>query len=150
MSLYEKTSQIHCSLEELYRFHTDMKNLQAISPKGIQVTLLNEGFVPKEGGILRLKTVKNFIPIIWEVKIEMMDSPNLLVDIAMKSPFKSWKHSHIFTQIDENLCELKDSIEYKLPFGFIGSLFNFFIQYELESMFTHRHTITKQLLEERR
>jgi len=150
MSLYEKTSQIHCSLEELYRFHTDMKNLQAISPKGIQVTLLNEGFVPKEGGILRLKTVKNFIPIIWEVKIQMMDSPNLLVDIAMKSPFKSWKHSHIFTQIDENLCELKDSIEYKLPFGFIGSLFNFFIQYELESMFTHRHTITKQLLEERR
>lgn len=150
MSLYEKTSLIECRLESLYDFHTDMKNLQAISPKGIKVTLLNEGFMPKEGAILRLKTVKNFIPMIWEVRIDKMDAPNLLVDIAMKSPFKSWKHSHIFTQVDENLCELKDVVEYALPFGFIGSLFNFFIQHELRSMFDCRHLITKELLEEKK
>ena len=128
MRIYEKTSLIECSLKKLYDFHLDMKNLKAISPKGIKVTLLNEGFVPKEGAILRLKTVKNFLPIIWEVKIDKMDAPNLLVDVAMKSPFKSWRHSHIFTQVDENICELKDVVEYTLPFGFLGSLFNFFIQ----------------------
>jgi ligand-binding SRPBCC domain-containing protein len=127
-----------------------MKNLKAISPKGIKVTLLNEGFVPKEGAILRLKTVKNFLPIIWEVKIDKMDAPNLLVDVAMKSPFKSWRHSHIFTQVDENICELKDVVEYTLPFGFLGSLFNFFIQYELRSMFNFRHLITQKLLEGKR
>lgn len=149
MSLYEKTSQISCSLEALYDFHTDMKNLQSISPKAIKVTLLNEGFVPKEGALLRLKTVKNFIPMIWEVRIDTMQEPHLLVDIAVKSPFKSWKHSHIFTQIDENLCELKDIVEYTLPFGFIGSLFDFFIQHELESMFSFRHTTTKKLLEDK-
>ncbi|QSZ42152.1 hypothetical protein GJV85_08515 [Sulfurimonas aquatica] len=149
MSIYEKTSLVECSLEALYNFHLEMENLKAISPKGIKVTLLNEGFVPKEGAILRLKTIKNFIPIIWEVRIEKMDAPNLLVDVAMKSPFKSWKHSHIFTQIDENLCELKDLVEYTLPFGFVGSLFNFFVQYELRSMFEFRHLITKQILEEK-
>lgn len=149
MSLYEKTSLIECSLEELYNFHLKMDNLQAISPKGIKVTLLNEGFVPKEGAILRLKTIKNFIPIIWEVKIEKMDAPNLLVDIAMQSPFKSWRHSHVFTQIDENFCELKDVVEYTLPLGFIGSLFDFFVEFELRSMFDFRHLITKQILEDK-
>ena len=148
MSFYEKTSLIECNIEALYNFHLDMKNLQAISPEGIKVTLLNEGFVPKEGGVLRLRTVKNFIPMIWEVRIDKMDAPNLLVDVAMKSPFKSWRHSHIFTQIDENLCELKDEVEYTLPFGFIGSLFDFFVQFELESMFNYRHLITQQILEE--
>jgi len=150
VSIYEKTSFIACQAEELFNFHTDTNNLKAISPTNIKVTLLNEGFVPKEGGVLKLRTVKNFIPIIWEVKIETLKSPNLLVDIAMKSPFKSWRHSHIFTQIDENLCELKDRVEYTLPFGFIGSLFNFFVHFELESMFTHRHLTTQKLLEEKR
>ncbi|MDA3907456.1 MAG: hypothetical protein PF437_00055 [Sulfurimonas sp.] len=147
MSIYEKTSLIECGVDELFFFHLDSNNIKAISPKNIQVTLLNEDFVPKEGAILKLRTVKNFIPIIWEVKIEKLDAPNLLVDIAMKSPFKYWKHSHIFTQKDENFCELKDIVEYSLPFGFMNSLFDIFVQYELKSMFEFRHKITKELLE---
>nr|WP_321268171.1 SRPBCC family protein [uncultured Sulfurimonas sp.] len=148
MGIYEKKSLIECKVEDLFNFHLDTNNLKVISPKGVKVTLLNEGFIPKEGAVLRLKTVKNFIPMIWEVKIDRLDAPNLLVDIAMKSPFKKWKHSHIFTQIDENLCELKDVVEYTLPFGFLGSFFDFFIQYELKSMFEFRHKVTKKLLED--
>lgn len=144
---YEKISLIECSLEDLYNFHLNMNNLKAISPKEIKVRVLNEGFVPKEGAILRLKTIKNFIPIIWEVKIERMEAPNLLVDIAIKSPFKFWRHSHVFTQIDENICELKDVVAYTLPFGFIGALFASFVKNELSLMFDYRHLTTKQLLE---
>ena len=147
MNSYERTLVVKCSIDALYAFHLDMKNLQAISPKGIKVTLLNKDFVPSEGGILRLKTIKNFIPMIWEVKIEKMNAPNLLVDIAIKSPFKYWKHSHIFTKLDDDYCELKDVVAYSLPFGFVGALFDFFVQHELKSMFTHRHETTKQLLE---
>ena len=150
MSIYEKTSLIECRVEELFDFHLDTSNLKAISPKGIQVTLLNEGFTPKEGAVLKLKTVKNFIPIIWEVKIDTLKAPNLLVDIALKSPFKSWKHSHVFTQVDENLCELKDVVEYSLPFGFLGSLFDFFVEHELKLMFEFRHKVTKELLEDKK
>jgi len=147
VNIYEKTSLIECQVEDLFDFHLDTNNLKAISPKGIQVTLLNEGFTPKEGAVLKLRTVKNFIPIIWEVKIDTLNAPNLLVDIAMKSPFKSWKHSHIFTQKEKNICELKDIVEYSLPFGLIGVLFNFFVRYELQKMFEFRHMITKKLLE---
>lgn len=149
MNIYEKTSLIKCDIQDLFDFHLDVANLKAISPKNIKVRLLNENFVPKEGAVLKLKTVKNFIPIIWEVEIDTLDAPNLLVDVAQKSPFKSWKHSHIFTQIDENTCELKDIVEYSLPFGILGSLFDFVIQYELESMFVFRHQVTKERLEER-
>ena len=150
VNIYEKTSLIECQVQDLFDFHLDTNNLKAISPKNIKVTLLNEGFVPKEGAVLKLRTVKNFIPIIWEVKIDTLDAPNLLVDVAMKSPFKSWKHSHIFTQIDKNHCELKDTVEYNLPFGFLNSLFNLFVHYELKAMFEFRHSVTKELLEEKK
>ena len=149
MSIYEKKSLVKCSVDKLFAFHLDTANLQAISPKNIKVTLLNEGFVPKEGAVLKLRTVKNFLPIIWEVKIDTIKAPNLLVDIAMKSPFKTWKHSHNFAHIDEDTCELRDVVEYSLPFGFLNFLFERFVESELVSMFEHRHSVTKELLEER-
>ena len=150
MKIYEKTSLIKCSLDALFAFHGDTKNLQTISPKHIKVTLLNEDFVAKEGAVVRLKTVQNFVPIIWEVKIERFESPSLLVDVAIKSPFKFWKHSHIFTQKEDGYCELKDRVEYLLPFGFLNFLFNVFVAHQLKGMFAFRHEKTKQILEAKR
>ncbi|MBU3013843.1 SRPBCC family protein [Poseidonibacter lekithochrous] len=145
MKKFEKISTINCKIEELFQFHTDMRNLVNITPPDTKVTLINKDFVPHEGGVLKIKTVKNFIPTTWEVKIDKMQEPNLLVDIALKSPFKYWKHSHIFTQ-KGNICELKDIVEYELPFGMIGNLFDFFIQNELKKMFDYRHKVTKEIL----
>ena len=147
MKIYEKVSLIKCELDALFAFHSDTKNLQTISPKHIKVTLLNEDFVAKEGAVVRLKTVQNFIPIIWEVQIERFESPNLLVDVAIKSPFKFWKHSHIFTQKEDGYCELKDRVEYLLPFGFLNFLFDRFAVSQLSAMFAYRHEITAQILE---
>jgi len=147
MKTYEKTSLIQCDIQELFDFHLDVKNLQAISPKDIKVTLLNENFIPKEGAVLELQTVKNFIPIKWEVKIQQLESPNLLVDLALKSPFAFWEHLHIFTQKQNGFCELRDIVNYKPPFGVFGLVFNFMIKYELAKMFAFRHKVTKEILE---
>ena len=148
MKTFEKTTLINCDIQKLFDFHTNMKNLEAITPLNVDLDLLNKDFVPHEGGVIKIKTVKNFIPTTWEVKIDKLQSPNLLVDIALKSPFKYWEHSHIFTK-KGSLCELKDVVKYKLPLGKFGELFDFFIQKELKDMFEYRHSITKGLLEER-
>jgi len=146
MKKYEKTSLIKCDIQALFDFHLDLNNLILITPKDTKVTLLNDMFVPSEGDILRLHTVKNFIPIDWEVKIAKVEVPTLLEDVALKSPFKFWKHSHIFKDNEDGYCELKDVVEYEPPFGFIGELFNFFIEYELKKMFHFRHEVTKKIL----
>lgn len=146
MQTFEKVSIIkNCDIDELFDFHLDISNLKNITPPDTKVELLNKDFVPHEGGILRIKTVKHFIPTIWEVRIDKLQRPNLLVDIAVKSPFKYWEHSHVFTKRG-NVCELKDIVTYELPFGKIGAFFNFFIKRELENMFEFRHEITKKLL----
>lgn len=145
MGKFEKVSTINCRIEDLFEFHLDVKNLENITPPDTKVNLLNKDFIPSEGEVLKIKTVKFFIPTIWEVKIDKIEKPNLLVDIAIKSPFKYWKHSHVFTQ-KGNICELKDVVEYELPYGAIGKLFDFFIQNELNKMFDFRHKITKEKL----
>jgi ligand-binding SRPBCC domain-containing protein len=150
MKTYQNISIIKCDIEKLFVFHLDFNNLKAITPSDTKVKLLDEIFVPKEGDILRLHTVKNFIPIVWEVKIQKLQSPTLLVDVALKSPFKFWKHSHIFRDLGNGFCELKDVVEYELPLGFIGKIFDFIVKYELKKMFNYRHEVTKNILESRK
>jgi len=146
MHVFEKVSMIkNCSLEEMFDFHLDINNLKKITPCDTKVFLLNETFKASQGEVLKLKTVKNFIPTIWEVKIEKLQRPNLLLDIALKSPFKHWEHSHIFAK-KGNICELRDVVKYQAPFGKIGEFFDFFIQRELTKMFNFRHKVTKEIL----
>lgn len=69
-----------------------------------------------------------------------------MVDLAIKPPFKYWKHQHIFTK-KGSLCELRDIIEYELPFGILGKIFAPFIKKDIKAMFEYRHQRTKEILE---
>lgn len=146
MTKITKITKIACTIEELFAFHTDSSNITAITPPNITVELLNEDTKTYEGKIVQIKTTKFFIPTYWEVKIEKLLSPHILVDVAIKSPFKKWRHQHIFTQ-KESICELKDIIEYEMPFGILGKIVEPLIRYDIEKMFAYRHVKTKEILE---
>ena len=146
MQTFIKSSYINCDIKSLFDFHTNTNNLTKITPPDIKVELLTKDFKPKISQIMKIKSTKYFIPMFWEVKIEKLDEPNLLVDVAMKSPFAFWEHKHIFIK-HENMCELKDVITFKMPFGVLGSLLNGFVKKDLQGMFDFRHKITKEILE---
>jgi len=148
MKKYEKTSLISCSLDELFEFHLDSNNIKKITPKDTKVELLSKDFVPSEGKVLKIKTTKFCVPTFWSVEISLIKEPTMLVDTAVQSPFEFWRHSHIFTQ-KGNVCELKDVIEYEMPFGFIGNLFSDFMEKQLDNMFSYRHKQTKMILEKK-
>ena len=141
-----KTTLIKCTQVELFDFHLDSNNITKITPKDTKVKLLSADTQTYEGKVVSIKTTKFFIPTYWDVKIEKLEHPNILIDVAIKSPFKYWKHQHIFTK-KGNMCELKDVIEYEMPFGILGKLANPFIKKDITSMFEYRHKKTKEILE---
>lgn len=140
---------INCTIDEIFDFHTDTNNIKLITPSHTKVELIDyeDGFY--EGKIIKLKTTRTFVPIVWIVKIEKYQYPNLMVDVAVKSPFSFWEHSHIFTQKGD-MCELKDVVRYKVPFGIFGKLIAPFIKKDIQNMFAYRHKQTKMILESRK
>lgn len=148
MRTITKTSILKCTQEELYHFHMDSNNIPHITPKDTKVELIDDDGQTYEGKIVKIKTTKFFIPTCWEVEIQKLDKPNILVDVAVKSPFKYWKHQHIFKKIDENTSELTDIVEYELSFGVFGKVVAPFIEVDIKNMFDYRHKQTKQILEE--
>ena len=148
MQTFIKSSYINCDTKSLFDFHLDTNNLTKITPTNIKVELLTKNFKPVVSQVLKIKSTKYFIPMMWEVKIEKIEEPNLLVDIALKSPFAFWEHKHIFIK-HGNMSELKDVITFKMPFGILGDLLSFFVKKDLQNMFDYRHKITKNILENR-
>ncbi len=146
MQTFIKSSYINCDVKSLFDFHLDTNNLTFITPPDTRVELLTKDFKPQVSQILKIKSTKYFIPMNWEVKIEKLDEPNLLVDLALKSPFAYWEHKHIFIK-HGNMSELKDVITFKMPFGFLGRLLEGFVKNDLQKMFDFRHKITKEILE---
>lgn len=149
MRKIEQVSFIDCKVKDLFEFHLDSNNISKITPPQIKVELLNDDGQTYEGKIVKIKSTKLFIPTYWEVEIEKLIKPNLLIDVALKSPFKFWKHQHIFTQ-KGNMCELKDIIEFKMPFGIFGKIFQPFIENDIKKMFEYRHQKTKEILENKK
>lgn len=148
MPQYEKISYIRCDVEALFDFHLQSANLKHITPPDTKVILDNNNFEAHEGAVLKLTSIKYFVPVRWEVKIAKLERPYILVDTALKSPFSLWEHTHSFKQVGE-FSELKDTVTFNMPFGFFGNLLNNFMFKELHDMFEFRHTKTRELLEKK-
>jgi len=146
MKKLEFKTLIKTSQQELFDFHLDTNNIKIITPKDIKVELLNAETKTHEGKIVKLKTTKMGIPTYWEVLIEKMEEPKILVDVAIKSPFKYWKHEHIFEESKEGTY-LIDRIEFNLGIPLIGCLIESLLKLDIKKMFHYRHNQTKKYFE---
>lgn len=146
MNTITKTTFINCSLNDLFSFHMNINNIKKITPRNIKIELLDYNKKKYECKILNIRTTKYFISTHWKIRVDTMEKPNILVDVAVQSPFQSWKHQHVFTQ-KGSVCELKDVIEYEIGYGFLGKIIAPFIKSEITSMFDYRHKETKDILE---
>lgn len=147
MQTFVKRSFIDCEIEDLYDFHTHSSNIARITPLDIDVDFLTSDLEAREGLKIAIQTTQYFIPTLWEVEILQMQKPNCIVDIAHKSPFKYWKHTHQFN-VKGNMSELVDIVEFEMPFGFLGKLALPLVKKQLQNMFDYRHARTKEILEE--
>jgi ligand-binding SRPBCC domain-containing protein len=57
-----------------------------------------------------------------------------------------WKHVHAFRKIDEKTTEVIDEIDFELPYGFLGRMFEGYAYRQLEQIFEHRKQATIKAL----
>lgn len=140
---------IECTPEALFAFHADTNNLPLITPPDttVKIIKLDEGL--KEGNVAVLKIKKGLLSFVWELVFEEVTYPNLIVDVATKSPFKSFRHEHHFLKIDETHTLLKDRVSFSLSSSFwiFNRLIAWFIKKDMKKMFKFRHEQTQRIIE---
>lgn len=160
MYRFERSILVRAPLEKLYEFHLYTPNARLIQPWGMTVLDVTQPDEVKVGAEVRLKIRAYGLTQNWQVRWAEVQPPAPLVgetitvdlrhayltDEAIKSPFKSFRHRHEFTETEKGTL-LRDSIEYEPPFGFLGKAIQPLMHLQLEAMFYTRQRMTKRILE---
>ena len=143
---FELETIIECTPEILFAFHADTNNLPLITPPDTTVEILKLDKELKEGNFAVLKIKKGLLSFVWELVFEKVKYPRLILDVATKSPFKTFRHEHHFLKIDETHTLLKDRVTFSLSFWIFNRPMAWFIKRDMQKMFAYRHKKTLEAI----
>lgn len=140
-------SPLSCSVEELWAFHADVSALTLLTPPGTKVSIVGSDTRVENGALHELRIKKAGVTLSWRARISDVQPPFGFVDTAEKSPFRAWRHHHQFIAVESGSL-LRDTVDYELPFGFLGQILDrLIVRRDVQSMFAHRHLVTRQSLD---
>ncbi len=141
--IFEKTSRIEASAQELYAWHSRPGAFTRLSPPWQQVRLLAGSTGLREGSRVVLELKSGPFRRIWKAEHRNVRPGLGFQDIQLEGPFARWEHTHEFSPVNDTSSELRDRISYQLPAGTIGNLAGKdFVRRQLERVFAYRHSTT--------
>jgi len=136
-------------IEKVWDFYTDVKHLEVITPKKINLRIINatnKKIIQGQEIWLSGKIATKIRTTRWHSKITFLRHHEY-VDEMLTGPFKKWKHIHRFHSIDELRTQVTDIVEFELPFQMIGKLFDGYAYKRIQNIFEYRSLATINALE---
>jgi ligand-binding SRPBCC domain-containing protein len=149
---------VRAPLQRVWAFHDDVAAaLPALSPPAARVKIESADLPVRRGSRIvitargplgiRLRWVARIVEYTPPPQSEAAGASARFVDDQESGPFKSWRHEHTFTVIDEQSTRLTDRVTYSVRFGPLSRLADrLFVRRQVEAMFRHRHEVLPHLL----
>lgn len=143
-----KTQQLHCDVQTAWKFFSSPHNLSRITPKNMRFIVLSnlKDDAIYEGMTIDYKVSPLLgIPMIWQTKITQVDKWKSFTDFQQKGPYKLWNHYHEFIPNEKGVL-MKDTIDYQLPFGFLGTIAHaLLVKNKLQYIFDYRRLVLEEI-----
>jgi ligand-binding SRPBCC domain-containing protein len=139
-------------IQRVWDFYTDVTHLETITPKEIDLKIMNttnQKIVQGQEIWVSGKIIAKIIirrRMTWHSKVTFL-KPYEYVDEMLVGQFKKWRHLHKFRNIDGKQTEIIDEIEFELPYGILGKLFEGYAYKQLHNIFEYRKIATVKELE---
>ena len=137
--LLRRRTVVPGSLREVFAFHTDPRNLEALTPPWLAFKVLRSTDpVVRHGTRITYGLRLHGIPMRWESQISEFVEGESFADEMLSGPYRRWYHRHLFREVEGGV-EIEDIVEYALPFGPIGRLVHrLFVRRQLQQIFDFR------------
>ena len=137
---------INEDIERVWEFYTDIRHLEIITPKKLNLKIINttnQKIILGQETTISAKII--IIERIWHSKITFFQQYEY-IDEMVEGPFIKWKHTHKFKRINNNKTEIIDKVEFSLPYGIFGKIGSIFFTIILRQLFEHRKDETIKYL----
>lgn len=145
---YELTTRIELPVprERAFAFFADAANLGKVTPRELHFRIRTAQPIAMAEGTLIDYTIRLWgIPLHWQTRITRWDPPHEFVDDQLGGPYKSWVHSHRFTDIPGGTL-IEDRVVYELRFGWPGRLAAPLVRRQLDRIFAFRTAAVRAAL----
>jgi ligand-binding SRPBCC domain-containing protein len=135
-------------IDDVFRFFSDARNLEAITPPLLRFRVLSAPPVMGPGALIRYRLSVHRMPVGWLTAIREWDPPHRFVDEQLRGPYALWHHTHSFAQLPGGEGTLmRDVVRYALPLGAVGELARrLFVARDVEAIFDFRAQRIVELL----
>ncbi|MDQ6623176.1 MAG: SRPBCC family protein [Verrucomicrobiota bacterium] len=145
----KRTQTVALPLERYWRFFSDPRNLEKITPPTLGFQVKSE--LPEEihAGLMIRYTVSPLFkfPLTWLTEITQVERPNYFVDEQRTGPYRLWHHEHFFRALDAGRTEIRDLVHYAPPLGPFGAVLNkLLVRPQLERIFAFRSAALEKLV----
>jgi len=134
-------------LDKAWDFFSDPQNLQAITPAdlGFKIVSQHHGEKMYAGQIIEYYVSPVLhIPVYWMTEITHVEDKRYFIDEQRFGPYSLWHHEHHFKEVTGGV-EMTDIVNYKLPFGFFGSLLHsLFVRKQIKEVFDYRYNVLEK------
>lgn len=144
----QTTQLIKSDINTVWAFMSSPKNLASITPEYMQFKVLSD---LGDGKMYQGQIIEYYVkPLLgiklhWVTEITHVQDLQFFVDEQRFGPYQFWHHKHFFKQVNGGV-EMRDLVNYQLPFGILGKLAHeLFVKKQLQQVFDYRFKVIDQL-----
>ncbi len=144
--LLERRQFVPRDVPAVFGFFRNPYNLGALTPPWMhfRVVLSSDPEI-REGTRIRYRLRLHGIPLGWESLISEYVENAAFADVMVTGPYRRWRHRHEFQPVPGG-TEMRDRVEYELPFGPLGRLGHFLVRRQLAAIFDYRVVVIARIL----
>lgn len=145
--LLEREQFFPLPIDEVWAPFATAENLEALTPPWLYFQIVTPLPIEmREGALIEYKLRFHGVPVRWRTEIEVWDPPHRFVDMALKSPFALWHHTHTFEEVEGGTMA-RDRVRYRVGFGPFGEIAHAaLVGRDLERIFDYRREAISGLI----
>ncbi len=107
-------------VSEVFRFFSDERNLERITPPWLQFQVLGKSDPEiRPGTLIEYRLRLHKLPLTWKSRIDVWEPGRKFRDTQVSGPYRRWEHTHLFQEARGGTV-IRDEIRYELPLGALG------------------------------